>query len=102
MMGVDIDKFWTMTPKSLDPYYKAFSLRQKYDDNLLWMNGMYMAMAIGSIISKDSKYPKRPMIAQQELESDTELLAQRRMENIKQTMMERMFVVNRRINGEGG
>lgn len=63
---------------------------------------MYMAAAIGSILSKDVDYPKRPMIAQQELEQDTELLAQKRMELMKQKMMERMIVINQSFKKKGG
>lgn len=102
LIGVSNEEFWSMTPKSLDPYYKAFSLQQKENDNMMWMNGMYMAMAIGSVLSKDVDYPKRPMIAQQELESNQELLAHKRMEQIKQRVEEQMIVVNHQLKKEGG
>lgn len=101
-MGVDEDRFWNMTPKSLDPYYKAFSIKAKREDEAMWMNGIYMSMAIGSVLSGEVDYPKRPLMAQQELDMDKELLAERKMELIKQRMMEQMFVINRDLKKKGG
>lgn len=62
-IGVDYDLFWTLTPKSIQPFYKAFSLRQKHDDELAWQQGAYIRMAIASTISDKQKYPSKPMSA---------------------------------------
>jgi hypothetical protein len=63
MIGVDYDLFWTLNPKSLSPFVKAFSLKQKYDDAIAWSQGIYIRMAIGSCLSKNTKYPEKPMMA---------------------------------------
>lgn len=101
-MGVDIDRFWTMTPKTLDPYFKAFSLQRKREDEAMWIQGMYIAMAVGSVLSSEAEYPKRSFIAQQELEQDKELLAQSKMELMRQKMVEHMLVINRGLDKKGG
>lgn len=62
MIGVDYDLFWTLNPKSLSPFIKAFSLRQKYDDAMAWQAGVYVRMAIASSFSKDVKYPNKPLM----------------------------------------
>ena len=61
MMGVDYELFWTLNPKSLSPFNKAFDLKQKYDDGISWQNGYYIRMAIASAMSKEAKYPTRPL-----------------------------------------
>lgn len=57
MIGVDYDLFWSLNPKSLTPFIKAFELKQKYDDSQAWLHGMYIKLAITSSLSKSSKYP---------------------------------------------
>ena len=61
MMGVDYELFWTLNPKSLSAFIKAFDLKKKYDDSLAWQHGYYVRMAIGSAMSKETKYPKEPV-----------------------------------------
>lgn len=61
MIGVNYDLFWTLNPKSLQPFIKAFDLKRKYDDEIAWRNGMYVKMAIASSLSKENKYPERPI-----------------------------------------
>lgn len=60
MIGVEYDLFWTLNPKSLSPFIKAFSLRQKYDDSVAWQSGAYIRMAIASCMDKGILYPKKP------------------------------------------
>lgn len=61
MMGVDYELFWTLNPKSLSPFIKAFSLKQKYDDATAWRNGLYIRLAVASCFNKSAKYPTKPM-----------------------------------------
>jgi len=63
MIGVDYDLFWTLNPKSLSPFVKAFSLKQKHEDALAWSQGIYIRLAISSCLNKASKYPEKPMMA---------------------------------------
>ena len=60
MIGVDYDLFWTLNPKSLQPFVKAFSLKQKYDDAYLWSLGAYVRVAVASVLSKSANYPTSP------------------------------------------
>lgn len=63
MMGVDYDLFWTLNPKSLIPFVKAFNLKQEYDDAMAWKSGTYVRMAIASCLDKNIKYPKKPLMS---------------------------------------
>lgn len=60
MIGVDYELFWTLNPRSLSPFTKAFSLTQKYQDQLAWQQGLYIRQAIASCFSKEVKYPTKP------------------------------------------
>ena len=98
MMGVNYDLFWTLNPKSLSPFYKAFELSKNQQDEIAWQNGWYIRLAVASIIDSKVKYPTKPM-------SDTtvtiEEVAQAKMNKIKQKMLETMVVVNSKFTKEG-
>lgn len=93
MIGVDYDLFWTLNPKSLSPFIKAFELKQKYDDASAWRSGMYIRMAIGSVLAKGNKYPTKPL-------SDTgrDMTPQQ----IKEKMMAQAEIINARLEAKGG
>lgn len=95
MIGVDYDLFWTLNPKSLEPFVKAFELKQKYDDMISWTNGLYVRMAIVSSLTKDAKYPKSPLSS---LTNEPEVMD---AEIIKAKMFRQMKLVNSQF-GEGG
>lgn len=90
-MGVEYDLFWTLNPKSLDPFVKAFSMKQKYDNICSWRDGLYIRMAMASILDKSVSYPSKPM------GEEVELTPQERSLQIRQKVMERMIVVNSRF-----
>lgn len=96
MIGVNYDLFWTLNPKSLSPFIKAFSLKEKYDDRMAWHSGLYIKMAIASALSKDNKYPSTPILGQKLVLTDEE-----KMERFKQIMKERMSIINSRFEKEG-
>lgn len=91
MMGVDYDLFWTLNPKSLDPFIKAFSMKQKYDNICSWRDGMYIRMAVASVLDSSVKYPTSP------IEADKELTPAEKSLEIRKKVMERMIVINSRF-----
>lgn len=70
MIGVPYDLFWGLDPKSLTPFIKAFSLSQKQRDYEMWMQGRYIQLAIGSNLSKQCKYPEKPLTMKQNHQMD--------------------------------
>lgn len=97
MMGVEYDLFWTLTPKSLEPFFKAFELKQNNDDLIAWQHGVYIQMAVASLLDSKMEYPNEPM-SMKKVKIET---PQSRMEKIKETMMERMAIVNSQFEKEG-
>lgn len=98
MMGVEHDYFWTLTPKSLQPFVKAFELKQEYDDTLAWTNGLYVTMAIASSFDKDSKYPDKPLSSNSKVDDNE--LNEIKVSRMKETMLERMEIINNRFSKE--
>lgn len=93
MIGVDYDLFWTLNPKSLSPFVKAFRLRQEYEDSMAWQLGGYIRMAIASNFNKQAKYPSRPMMARSTNKEATQA-------EIKDKFIRQMKAINRRFGKE--
>lgn len=91
MMGVDYDLFWTLNPESLKPFIKAFSLQQEQIDTSAWLNGLYVRLAVGSVLGNNTDYPKQPLSIAKE-PSEEELVNE-----IKNAVIERMVIINSRF-----
>lgn len=91
MMGVDYDLFWTLNPSSLEPFIKAFKLRQEYIDTLSWSMGQYVQLAVASIMDSKVKYPEKPV------SSTRQLSEKEQIELFRMKMIERMRIVNQRF-----
>lgn len=93
MFGVDYDLFWRLNPKTLAPFIKAFSLRQKYDDTIAWQTGLYIRTAIASYFNKEVKYPTKPF-------SMTTQSGKSEQEIMKERLLARMELINSRFGKE--
>ena len=73
-LGIGMNEFWKSTPKKLERYNVFFLKRREQQEKQLatqgWLHGMYVQLAIGSCLSKSVKYPKTPLGAEQEMESE--------------------------------
>lgn len=83
MLGVSYNDFWDMTPKELQPFVKAFSLKQELLDMEMWAMGSYIQLAVASTLSKSVKYPKKPLIRSSKID-ETEDMRQRFMYRAEQ------------------
>lgn len=63
-MGVEYSVFWTLNPKKLKPFEKAYSMKLEAKQNRMnldnWLQGLYNQHAIASVLSKRAKYPQKP------------------------------------------
>lgn len=92
MIGVSDDKFWDMNPKSLEPYIKAFSRKQELIAGYMWQMGAYVRLAVGSVLSKDCKYPTSP---------PKFLTQEQKQEEIRRKFLNRMEEINARFEDGG-
>lgn len=93
-MGVGYDLFWTLNPKTLSPFIKAFRLRQEYDDLQAWRIGGYVRAAIGSAFGKNNKYPEKP------LTHKSNEVEEMPMEVIKNKFLAHVELMNTRFKGK--
>ena len=63
--GISYRDFWRMTPAAISSIEKAYvqNLKEKrdYDEQLAWLNGQYVRVAIISAFDKKVKYPMNPI-----------------------------------------
>lgn len=88
-MGVGYDEFWYFTPKDLQPFVKAFSLKQKLQDEQMWTQGRYIQLAIASSLSNTVKYPNKPFGVKGSQQASTK--------SIKEKFLARAEVLNSRF-----
>jgi len=93
-MGVDYGEFWELSPKTLTPFVKAFSLKEQREDELLWRQGLYIAKAIGSSFSKEAKYPERPFMA------DKPLSEEEKRKQLQDKILQHIKKVNTQFRGD--
>lgn len=97
MIGVDYEFFWTLNPKSLMPFIKAFDLKQKYDDKVAWLNGLYVRMAILNSFTKNSKYPNNPLMSK-----EVNIITPEDKQNeIKRKFLQQVELINTRFEKGG-
>jgi hypothetical protein len=77
VIGLDEDRFWKQTPKTIQIYFEADKIRQQRQVQEAWLVGAYVKQALSSTIlvagladkntaSKLPKYPKCPYESEQE------------------------------------
>ena len=69
LLGMPSSEFWNGDTDWLNSYIEAGKMKQRRDNENNWLNGLYVQMAVASCLSKDAKYPKRPIpITQEEID----------------------------------
>ena len=64
--------FWGLNPKTLEPFFDAFRIKQERENELrsseidisAWNIGVYIRDAIVSAFNKSAQYPKEPLSIQ--------------------------------------
>lgn len=88
MIGISYDLFWSLNPRKIKPFEKAFKLNQKTVDNYMWMMGGYVCEAVSVSLARSfskgssAKYRERPMLDDFNLEDQTEAQKMEKVENL--------------------
>ena len=103
--GVDYRLFWHLNPTKLKPFFEADKIKLKNRmseiETSAYVNGIYVARAVGACFSKGSKYPEKPLgifdfdkREQKELtEEEIELAREKLIANLQ--LMQVNFEVNK-------
>ena len=54
----------------LRPFTRAFEIKLELADDAAWNHGLYVRLATASVMSRDVKYPKKPLMKTARLEKD--------------------------------
>lgn len=77
VIGGDEDKFWTLTPKSIQFYFEVDRKKREMKEQEMWLMGQYIRIAVSSAVMncagitdykkyKIPEYPKCPHIKEEE------------------------------------
>ena len=83
-IGMSSHEFWDEDVDLVNFYVKAEKYRQTKLNNQLWIEGIYIRLAIGSCLSKGVKYPEKPIPL---TEHDKELEMKVKVERFKKALM---------------
>lgn len=70
-VGVPYGTFWHLTPRTIRPFFEAYSKRQEEQYELIdyaaWRNGLYAVMAriATPALGKGHDYPQKPLLMQE-------------------------------------
>ena len=84
------DEFWCASPLLATAYRDAYKLRQRHENDLAWLQGVYFYSALGSVIgnmfggkgSKKQEYFRKPLEMGLETEAEKADRVQREREKI--------------------
>ena len=87
-MGVPYETFWHLSPVKLEAFSEAHRLKQKMNDEQMWIMGRYMLEALGVSLAhfgaglagkkSDAKYLEKPFL--QDVEKGTNVKGENREE----------------------
>ena len=105
-MGMTYELFWEGEPSLVKAYREADEIMRKRQNQMLWLEGIYMAEAlsstVGNMFSKGNKhkYPEEPLpITEAEQAERREREQKARMEKIKAAFMSKALKVNAKMGG---
>jgi hypothetical protein len=106
-MGMTWTQFWIDEPELAIAYRKADAIRKRRKNEELWLEGMYVAEALGATVgnmfSKGQKhqYPAEPFpITVEEQQERREREEKARMERMKAAFIARSLHMNAKLGGK--
>ena len=92
--------FMHSTPSDVELYIIQYDKRIKAENELIfermkyaaWLNGLYVRMAVGSVLSKRSKYPKEPLGSKEN--TNEHIVAREDMTDEEKEELTRLFFDN--------
>lgn len=112
-MGMTPDEYWNGDPALLKAYRKMDEIRRERENEMLWLQGMYIYEAIGDLApilhafakkgTEAKPYAERPYPITKRLKKEAEeAKEQREYEQQKARFQQMMTAVNMRFASKGG
>lgn len=97
LIGISEERFWKLNPRTIQPYVKAYQMKQEQRDTEMWQMGIYVQQAFGVVISalassfgkkkSDAKYFEKPLHQQMKEQQQIDGNQLSEEEKIRQTKM---------------
>lgn len=107
-IGMTYDQFWRDDPELVKYYRDAFSLKQQLREQEIWLQGAYMAEAIGAVFSSKKnkvRYPQQPhgYLGKPKMSKKDRKIEEEKADARAKTSMEMWMVnINRKFEKKGG
>lgn len=93
-MGVPYETFWHLNPVKLNSFVKAFTIRQKMQDENMWQMGIYIQRAVGVSVEHclggkmaKSEYFSKPLMSETRGKQERELTEEEKVEAQKEVLL---------------
>lgn len=76
-IGIDMETFWRLNPRTLKVYYDAHKLKKRMEDEYAWLNGAYVFDAFSTALSnfmrkkgkKPLQYRDKPLLEEAKIDT---------------------------------
>lgn len=109
-IGVEESRFWTLNPRLLQPYIKAYRIKKREENSMLYVQGRYfldaLLCSVGNMFksktSKPFEYPKEPYsLFEEKIQlSEDEIKKQREQFVMSLKVMQSNFNRNHKKKGD--
>ena len=87
-IGMTYEEYWYGDPLMVRAFYEAWKLKKKQQDELAWLNGLYVAKALNATVmnafkkqgSQPETYPEKPILCAEEEKNKAKTEEQEEME----------------------
>lgn len=108
-IGIDEKRFWELNPRLMQPYIKAYRIRKKEENSMLYVQGRYfldaLLASVGNMFkgkqTKAFEFPKEPYPLFEEVVELTEEEKKRQRENLLLSLKIMMGNFNRTHKNKG-
>ena len=82
------EEFWNSSIDRLNAYWQAnqFDIERKNQE--IWLQGLYIKIAVASALDRKNKYPEKPKRITEMTEDEKEAENRRRVEQMREMLME--------------
>lgn len=85
--GMSYDEFWYGSIDRLNSYWQKHQFEIEQRNQEMWMQGLYIRLAVASCLDSKNKYPVKPHRITEMTEVERELDNKRRVEQLREQLM---------------
>ena len=88
MYGMNWNEFWYESLERLSVYWQKRQFEIEARNQELWLQGLYIKVAIASALDKKSKYPEKPQRVTEMTDAEKEAESKDRVAKLREQLLE--------------